>query len=237
MKKAVFGLAANEAQADRVVNRLLSSGFTNEDISILYPDKAGRTKTRWRDTQESEFVATKTVEPTSSEYETPTEKNVYSKPENAQYRATPAEKNVYPEQPKGNKKSGSLTTEAASKAPEGATTGAVIGGILGGSLGLLAGIGALAIPGLGPFIAAGPLMAALGGSGLGGSVGLLVGALSGYGIREYEVKQYEAGLKQGNILLSVHAESDDQIHRAEDIMKKENIQNISSTSETTKSWL
>src|SRR5947207_9425806 len=85
------------------------------------------------------------------------------------------------------------------KAPEGAATGAGTGAVLGGALGWLAGIGALAIPGLGPFIAAGPIMAALGGAAVGGTAGGLTGALVGLGIPEYEAKQYDSKLRQGNI--------------------------------------
>lgn len=126
---------------------------------------------------------------------------------------------------------GNLRTEEHSKAPEGGVTGATIGGLLGGSLGLLAGIGALAIPGLGPFIAAGPIMAALSGSALGGSMGLLLGTLIGYGIPEYEAKKYENALKQGNILISVHTDNDEEIRRATDIMRREGGKDISSSSE------
>src|ERR1051326_4562567 len=89
------------------------------------------------------------------------------------------------------------------KAPEGTTTGAVAGGAIGGTLGLLAGIGALAIPGLGPFIAAGPIMGALAGLGAGGAVGGLIGALTGMGIPEYEAKRYEGRIREGGILVSV----------------------------------
>ena len=94
--------------------------------------------------------------------------------------------------------------EKNTKAPEGTTTGATTGGIVGGTLGLLAGIGALAIPGLGPFIAAGPIMGALAGVGAGGAVGGLIGALIGMGIPEYEAKRYEGRVKDGGVLLSVH---------------------------------
>lgn len=175
MTKAVYCLASNDEQARRIVDHLLSAGFSNEDISILYPDQSSH-------------------------------------------------KNVH----KG------ITTEKKTKAPEGGVTGATTGGILGGSLGLLAGIGALAIPGLGPFIAAGPLVAALSGSALGGSVGLLVGTLVGSGIPEYEAEKYASGLKNNNILLSVHTDNDGQIENAKAIMKKEGAKDISSTSEKTK---
>src|SRR6186997_1556026 len=105
----------------------------------------------------------------------------------------------------------------ATKAPEGTATGAATGGVAGGVLGLLAGIGALAIPGLGPFIAAGPIMAALGGAALGAATGGVVGGLIGLGIPEIEAKRYEQRLKQGNYLISVHAHNNDEIDRAEEI--------------------
>ena len=104
--------------------------------------------------------------------------------------------------------------EKHTKAPEGTTTGAATGGTIGGTLGLLAGIGALAIPGVGPFIAAGPIMGALAGIGVGGEVGGLVGALVGMGIPEFEAKRYDAKIREGNILISVHAERRRQIGRA-----------------------
>ena len=93
------------------------------------------------------------------------------------------------------------------KAPEGTTTGVTAGGIIGGTLGVLAGIGTLAIPGLGPFIAAGPIMAGLAGLGVGGAVGGIVGSLIGMGIPEYEAKRYEGRLKSGGVLLSVHCDT------------------------------
>ncbi len=101
------------------------------------------------------------------------------------------------------------------KAPEGATTGATAGGVVGGTLGVLAGIGALAIPGVGPFIAAGPIMAGLAGMGVGGVVGGFVGALVGMGIPEYEAKRYEGRLKSGGVLLSVHCDTSDEITTSE----------------------
>src|SRR6187397_274643 len=108
----------------------------------------------------------------------------------------------------------------ATKAPEGATTGATTGGVTGGVLGLLAGIGALAIPGVGPFIAAGPIMAALGGAAVGATVGGITGALVGMGIPEYEAKRYEGKIKEGNILISVHTENHDEAKRARDLFEK-----------------
>lgn len=109
--------------------------------------------------------------------------------------------------------------EKHSKAPEGTSTGAGTGALLGGALGWLAGIGSLAIPGLGPLIAAGPIMAALGGAAVGGAVGGVTGGLIGLGMPEYEAKQYEGKLLAGQILLSVHTENNDQAKAAEEIFK------------------
>src|ERR687897_1651534 len=101
--------------------------------------------------------------------------------------------------------------EKNTKAPEGTTAGVAAGGTIGGTLGLLAGIGALAIPGVGPFIAAGPIMGALAGAGTGGVVGGLIGALVGMGIPEYEAKRYEGMVRQGRVLLSVHCDNSDWV--------------------------
>ena len=121
--------------------------------------------------------------------------------------------------------------EKNTKAPEGTTTGVTAGGAIGGTLGLLAGIGALAIPGLGPFIAAGPIMGALAGLGVGGAVGGLVGALVGMGIPEYEAKRYEGRVKDGGILLSVHCATSDEINRAKRILEQSGAEDISSSGE------
>jgi hypothetical protein len=126
-----------------------------------------------------------------------------------------------------------LATEKHTKAPEGATTGATTGGILGGALGLLAGIGAIAIPGVGPFIAAGPIMGALAGMGAGAAAGGLVGALVGMGIPEYEAKCYEGHVRDGGILVSVHCESSDWVSRAKDILKKSGAKDIASAGEAS----
>jgi len=109
-----------------------------------------------------------------------------------------------------------LVHEKNTKAPEGAIAGVAAGGAAGGTLGLLVGIGALAIPGLGPFIAAGPIVAALAGLGVGGAVGGMVGALAGMGIPEYEAKLYEGHVKEGGILLSVHCDRSEEVSRAKD---------------------
>jgi uncharacterized membrane protein len=116
----------------------------------------------------------------------------------------------------------------ATKAPEGATTGAATGGVTGGVIGLLAGIGALAIPGVGPLIAAGPIMAALSGAAIGGTAGGIVGGLIGMGIPEIEAKRYEEKLKSGNYLIAVHTHDDDQEDRAEEIFKAAGAEDITS---------
>src|SRR5580692_11196295 len=123
--------------------------------------------------------------------------------------------------------------EKHTKAPEGALAGAAAGGVVGGTLGLLLGIGALAIPGLGPFIAAGPIMAALAGAGAGAAVGGIAGALIGMGIPELEAKQYEGKIKNGNILLSVHAEDGKEVTRAKEILKNGGAEDISYTGEAS----
>src|ERR1700676_1760817 len=119
------------------------------------------------------------------------------------------------------------------KAPEGTTTGVATGGILGGTLGVLAGIGAIAIPGLGPFIAAGPIMAGVAGMGGGGGLGGHIGALGGRGIPEYEAKRYEGRLKSGGVLLSVHCDTSKEIDRAKEILKATGAEDISSTGEAS----
>jgi hypothetical protein len=126
-----------------------------------------------------------------------------------------------------------MGTQKATKAPEGATTGAGTGAVLGGALGLLAGIGALAIPGVGPLIAAGPIMGALAGMGVGGAVGGIAGGLIGMGIPEYEAKRYEGRLQKGGILLSVHCTTSDEIKRAKDLMERTGAEDVSSTGESS----
>jgi hypothetical protein len=168
MAKAVFCIARSEAQAISIVERLKAAGFTSNDISVLFPDKAG-TK--------------------------------------------------------------DFAHEQHTKAPEGAATGAGTGGVLGGALGWLVGIGALAIPGLGPFIAAGPIMAALSGAAAGAALGGLTGALIGMGIPEYEAKRYEGKVKEGNVLISVHAEDSTERNRAKTIFEEAGAEDISYTEE------
>ena len=169
-KKSVFCLATSRNQAEQIVDRLKTANFSNNDISVLFPDK---------------------------------ETN----------RDFAHEKNT--------------------KAPEGAITGAGTGGALGGALGWLVGIGALAIPGVGPFIAAGPIMAALSGAAIGAAAGGVTGALIGMGIPELEAKRFEGKIKDGNILISVHAESSDEITRAKDIFKQAGAKDICTSGEAS----
>ncbi|HET9087512.1 MAG TPA: general stress protein [Acidobacteriaceae bacterium] len=165
---AVFGIYMNVAQAEQAADRLIASGFDNQDISVLMAD---------------------------------------------------------------NDASHQFAHEKNTKAPEGATTGVATGGVIGGTLGVLAGIGALAIPGVGPLIAAGPIMAGLAGLGIGGAVGGLIGALVGMGIPEYEAKRYEGRVRDGGVLLSAHCGSSEEISRAKDILRATGAEDIASSGE------
>ncbi len=127
----------------------------------------------------------------------------------------------------GTGSSPELALEKSSKAPEGATAGAASGALLGGTLGWLVGIGSLAIPGVGPFIAAGPLVAALAGAGLGGTVGGISGSLIGLGIPEYEAKRYEGSIRGGAILISVHVDNSEWMRKAKTILEACGAEDIS----------
>ncbi len=169
-KKSVFCISTSREQADRIVGQLKDAAFSNNDISVLFPDK-GTTK--------------------------------------------------------------DFAHEKNTKAPEGAVAGAGTGGVLGGALGWIVGIGALAIPGVGPFIAAGPILAALSGAAIGAAAGGIAGGLIGLGIPELEAKRYEGKVKAGNILLSVHTENSEEITRAKDIFKQAGAQDICTTGEAS----
>ena len=169
-KKSVFCIATSRDQADRIVHHLKTESFSNNDISVLFPDQGST----------SDFAH---------------------------------EKNT--------------------KAPEGAVAGAGSGGVIGGALGWIAGIGALAIPGVGPFIAAGPIMAALSGAAIGAAAGGIAGGLIGLGIPELEAKRYEGKIKAGNLLISVHTENSEEITRAKDIFTKAGAQDICTTGEAS----
>ena len=137
---------------------------------------------------------------------------------------------LLPESHGGSKDMG---TEKATKAPEGTAAGVTTGAAIGGTLGVLAGVGLLSIPGLGPFIAAGPIMAGLAGLGVGGAVGGVTGALIGMGIPEFEAKRYEDRLQKGGILLSVHCDTSDEINRAKKVLKTTGAEDIASTGESS----
>jgi hypothetical protein len=132
-----------------------------------------------------------------------------------------------------NEGSKEFAHEKNTKAPEGTTAGATTGAVVGGVLGWLVGIGALAIPGIGPFIAAGPIVAALAGVGAGGAVGGLTGALIGAGIPEYEAKRYEGRIKDGGTLVSVHCDSSEWTKKAKEILERTGAQDIASTGEAS----
>jgi hypothetical protein len=135
-----------------------------------------------------------------------------------------------------NKGTKDFAVEKNTKAPEGTAAGATTGVVVGGVLGWLAGIGALAIPGVGPLIAAGPIMAALAGVGVGGAVGGITGALVGMGIPEYEAKRYEGRVKDGGILLSVHCDDRDWTAKAKQILQRTGAQDVASTAEASADW-
>jgi hypothetical protein len=166
----VFGIYTSYSTVEMGVNNLKAAGFSNRDISVLFPQSAG---------------------------------------------------------------SKDFAHEKGTKSPEGATAGAGTGIVLGGTMGWLLGVGALAIPGMGPFIAAGPIMAALAGAGVGGAVGGITGALIGMGIPEYEAKRYEGRVKDGGILLSVDCESSEWTKQAKRILEYTGAQDVSSTKEAS----
>ena len=169
-KQSVFCIASSIGQAEQIVNQLKDAHFSNNDISVLFPDK-GTTR--------------------------------------------------------------HFAHEKNTKAPEGAITGAGTGGAVGGALGWIVGIGALAIPGVGPFIAAGPIMAALSGAAIGATVGGVAGGLIGMGIPELEAKRYEGRIKDGNILISVHSEDSAETKRAKEIFTRAQAQDICTTGESS----
>ncbi len=121
--------------------------------------------------------------------------------------------------------------EKNTKAPEGATAGTVAGGVAGGVLGWLTGIGALTIPGLGPFLAAGPIVAALAGAGAVGTLGGIIGALAGMGIPEYEAKRYEGRIREGGVLVSVHCDNDDWVKLAKKMLAETGGQDVAAAGE------
>jgi hypothetical protein len=167
-KKSVFCIATSRDQAENIVDRLKDVGFTNDSISVLFPDR-------------------------ETTHDFAHQKNT--------------------------------------KAPEGAMAGVGTGGVIGGTLGWLAGIGAIAIPGVGPFIAAGPILAALSGAAVGAAVGGIAGALVGMGIPEYEAKRYEGKIRKGNVLISVHTDDNLEAEAAREIFEREMAEDIAVANE------
>jgi hypothetical protein len=135
--------------------------------------------------------------------------------------------------PEENVQSAELATDGSTKAPEGAAVGLGSGAALGGALGWLIGLGALAIPGIGPVIAAGPLVAALAGIGIGGALGGFAGALVGVGIPEYEAKKYEGELLKGGILVAVRSETREQTERAQHVLSSSGAQDVAASREVS----
>lgn len=169
MSRSVICLSSSAEHANQIVEELKMSGFTDDDISVLFPD---------------------------------------------------------------TRSSRDFVHHISTKAPEGTVAGAGTGGMLGGAVGLLAGIGMLVVPGVGPFVAAGPIMAALGGLAIGATVGGIAGALIGLGVPEVEARRYEHKVKDGNILLSVHTEYSDDIKRAKSIFQRRGANDIATAQET-----
>lgn len=153
---------------------------------------------------------------------------LYASPETGEAQFAGGFEGRYQNENIRSRKAGGLGHEKHSKAPEGAAIGGTAGGLIGGTLGLLAGIGALAIPGMGPFIAAGPILGALAGSGIGGGIGLLTGALLGLGIPEYEAVHYAEMLKdQQHVLISVHTNSYEDLDKARKVLEANGAKDIS----------
>jgi len=217
--QVVYGIVSNRAKAEQIIQGLVDMGINSQDISFL-------------SSQGNDFKSINTMNASDSSRNWRNEDRLSDHPSGAvsndQYRTSNPQSSV--NQPNTH---GGLGTEKHTKAPEGASTGATTGGVIGGVLGLLAGIGALAIPGIGPFVAAGPLMATLGGMGLGGALGTVVGALVGLGIPEYEAKRYESHLKQGGILLAIRANSDDFAKRIKDALVQHGAEDVTISSEAT----
>ena len=165
MNKAVFCTAKNIEQAEHIVSQLKQAGFSNNDISVLFPDKTG-------------------------------------------------------------------TQDFAHEKHTKAAIGGIPGIGPGAALGWLAGIGSLTIPGVGPFIAAGPILGTLSGAAIGAATGSLTGGLIGLGIPEYEAKRYEGKIRGGGALISVHTESSEELSKATEIFEQAHAEDIASTSES-----
>jgi hypothetical protein len=217
--QVVYGIVGNRAKAEQLIQSIVELGVNAQDISFL--SSQGE--------EFSEFQSTTMTTPESAR-NWRTEERITDYPAGTMPGGMHGNASTsHARQHQQHK--GGLGTEKHTKAPEGTTTGAVTGGIIGGTLGLLAGLGALAIPGLGPFVAAGPIMAALAGIGSGGTLGGIIGALVGLGIPEYEAKRYENRLKEGGILLAVRANDDNLAKKIKDTLQKNGAEDVSTSSE------
>lgn len=236
--QAVYGIAKDKHHADRVVQALIDAGIPHSDISFLANDQEQgfqRTQAGTRTTG-TEANRNWRTEERLTDYPAGTRPDEgLSTTDTSQWKTTNDTSRT--QNSKGNWKNqeSGLGHEKHTKAPEGATTGAATGGIIGGALGLLAGVGALAIPGLGPFIAAGPIMATLAGIGSGGTIGGIIGALVGSGIPEYEAKRYSNRLQEGGVLISVRANSDSTAKRVKEILQNNQVEDVSISSEASTS--
>jgi hypothetical protein len=217
--QAVYGIVSNRTQAETIIQALVDAGVKSQDISFLTSQRK-----EFQDFNPDALPSNRNWRTEERLTDFPGKRM----PENMRDTAQSTSWS-------GNERQGGLGTEKHTKAPEGATTGGVAGGIIGGTLGLLVGIGTLAIPGLGPFIAAGPLMTTLAGLGAGGTVGGIIGALVGAGIPEYEAKRYENRLRQGGILLSIHANTNDLAKHIKEILQKNGAEDVSISSEAVAS--
>jgi hypothetical protein len=203
--QAIYCIVANRIKAEELIKSLVDFGVSSQDISFLSSQKE-----EWQDFSNSpEANKNWRTEDRVTNYPAGNLKHAHNDDFDTTGTST-------------------LGTEKHTKAPEGATAGATAGGIIGGTIGLLAGIGALSIPGLGPFIAAGPIMATLSGIGVGGTLGGVVGALAGLGLTEYQAKLYKDRLESGNILIAVRAPSANT-QAIEKIMKQYHAEDISTS--------
>lgn len=210
----IHGIIGNRGKAEAIIQKLIDNGVNPQDISFL-------------SSQGEEFDDLKLNQTSSSSHRNwRTEERISDQS---------LEDGTLKEKSSDSRYNRKYEIENPTKAPEGSTTGVVTGGIIGGALGLLAGLGALAIPGLGPFLAAGPLMATLAGIGSGGTLGGIIGALVGVGIPEYEAKRYENRLKEGGILLSVRTSNDNLAKKIKEILNKNGAEDVSLSSELTRS--
>lgn len=205
----LFAIVKNRSMAEKMIKSLIEAGVNSEDISVLSSKRE----------EFQDFISP------STEYTRNwrTEKRVIDFP---RFSKDKKDLDLIPSHEK-------FTTEKHTKAPEGATTGAATGGIIGGVLGLLVGIGAIALPGIGPMIAAGPLMSVLSGIGAGGTLGGIIGALVGAGIPEYEAKMYEAKLQEGSVLISIHTHDDEQAKKWKNLLLNLGAEDVSLSSKTS----